>query len=51
MAKGKKCPQNNCGYFMIAVKEKEEPYGTTVTYRCRACGFEETIFESNGKNA
>jgi len=51
MAKGKNCPQSSCGYFMLAVKEEEQPNGTWVTYRCRVCGYEEEVFESNGRNA
>lgn len=45
MAKGKKCPQSNCGYYMLAIDEKEEPRGTYVVYQCRACGFTERVFE------
>ncbi len=45
MAKGKKCPQ--CGYYMYAVEEKEEPKGSWVVYECRneKCKFREKIFE------
>jgi hypothetical protein len=50
MARGKNCPQSSCGHPMYAVKHEDEPFGTWVTYKCRACGFEERIFESNGKN-
>lgn len=45
MAQGMKCPQSNCGYWMYAVSEQEEPQGTYVVYRCRACGFEARVFE------
>jgi DNA-directed RNA polymerase subunit M/transcription elongation factor TFIIS len=45
MAKGMKCPQKPCGYYMIAIEEKEEPKGTYVVYKCRACGFTLRVFE------
>ena len=45
MAKGKMCPQKNCGYYMLAIEEKEEPKGSYVVYECRACGFREKVFE------
>lgn len=46
MAKGKKCPQ--CGHYMYAEEEKEEPKGSWVTYVCRNgnCNFIEKVFES-----
>jgi hypothetical protein len=46
MAKGKKCPQ--CGYYMFAVEEKEEPMGYWIIYECRNgnCKFREKVFES-----
>jgi hypothetical protein len=49
MAKGKKCPQ--CGTFMYATKEVEQPKGTWVTYQCRNgnCKFECKEFEDNKK--
>lgn len=46
MAKGMKCPQSNCGYYMIAVEEKEEPRGSWVVYECRACRNRIKVFES-----
>ena len=45
MAQGMKCPQSRCGYWMYAVSEKEEPKGSFVVYKCRACGFELRVFE------
>lgn len=30
MAKGMKCPQSNCGCYMLAVEEKDEPRGSYV---------------------
>lgn len=45
MAKSKMCPIKTCGYYMIAVEEKEEPRGSYVVYECRACGFRERVFE------
>ena len=45
MAQGMKCPQSNCGYWMYAISEKEEPKGSYVVYKCRACGFEVRVFE------
>ena len=45
MAKGKTCPQSNCGYYMIAIDEKEQPRGSYVVYKCRACGFTERVFD------
>ena len=45
MAQGMKCPQSNCGYWMFAVSEKEQPQGSYVVYKCRACGFEIRVFE------
>lgn len=45
MAKGKKCPQ--CGYYMYALKEDDQPKGTWVLYECRnqKCRFQEKVFE------
>ena len=45
MAKGMICPQSTCGYYMIVVDEKEEPKGSYVTYKCRACGFTLRVYE------
>lgn len=46
MAKGKKCPQ--CGAYMQAIKEDEQPKGTWVVYECLNgnCKFQEKVFES-----
>lgn len=46
MAKGKKCPQ--CGHYMYAIKENEQPKGTWVLYECRnqGCRFQEKVFEA-----
>lgn len=43
MAKGKKCPQ--CGYYMFALKEEDQPMGAWVLYECRKCKFQEKVFE------
>ena len=45
MAKGKTCPQSNCGYLMLAIHEDAQAHGSWVTYRCRSCGFELRVFE------
>lgn len=44
MAQGMKCP--HCKYWMYAISEKEQPAGTDVIYKCRACGAEIRVFES-----
>lgn len=46
MAKGKKCPQ--CGAYMQAISEDEQPKGNWVVYECLNgdCKFREKIFES-----
>ncbi len=46
MAKGKKCPQ--CGTYMYALSEDDQPKGTWVVYECRniQCKFREKVFES-----
>ena len=45
MAKGHKCPQSNCGHYMLAVSEDQQPHGSWVVYECRACGFRLRTFE------
>lgn len=41
MVQGKICPQ--CGYYMYALSEEEEPGGTWILYECRSesCKFQE----------
>jgi predicted RNA-binding Zn-ribbon protein involved in translation (DUF1610 family) len=43
VARGKKCPE--CGAFMYARDEDEQPMGAWVVYVCSACGFSEKVFE------
>lgn len=45
MAKGMKCPESTCGYYMLVIDDKEEPKGSYVVYKCRACGFTLRVFE------
>ena len=46
MARGRKCPQ--CGTFMNAVNESEQPKGKWITYQCRngKCKYELREFEA-----
>lgn len=58
MAKGKKCPV--CNFPMFAEREKNEPMGTTVWYKCQNhdCSqykrsgypYAEKVFEESPKN-
>ena len=45
MAQGKICPE--CGYYMYAVVEENEPSGCWIFYECRNehCKFREKVYE------
>ena len=45
MAQGKICPE--CGYYMYAVVEEDEPGGCWIFYECRNehCKFRERVYE------
>ena len=45
MVQGRICPE--CGYYMYALSEKEEPEGTWILYECRneRCKFRERVYE------
>ena len=45
MAQGKRCPQ--CGYYMFAADEKDDPEGRWVFYECKNehCKYCENVYE------
>ena len=45
MVQGKICPE--CGYYMYALSEEEEPGGSWILYECRNehCKFRERVYE------